>query len=722
MNHSSFFYILLTLFIIISGLHADEGMWMPHQMQSLHLEELGLKMNPEDLYKKNGSGLMNAIITLGGGTGSFVSQNGLILTNHHVAFSSIQRASDAQNDYLNNGFLAWEKSEELPAPGRYADVLLSYEDITDQIISKLHSDMTLAEKWQVLDLEEKRIIADVEAESPDMRAKIASTFDGKYYYLYRFKRLQDIRIVYAPPLDLGKFGGEIDNWMWPRHTADFTFFRAYVSPENIGREYHPENRPYQPESYLKISLNGFQEGDFTFIMGFPGKTFRNETVAEFNYAIEQMIQRIDQYQAIIDFYESYSQDNRDIELKYISKLKSLHNSAKNYRGKLEGFEKRSILQKKETFENDLIHWVDTLSDQTANYRTIFKQMQEVLEEQRILDKKMELLTDWVSRYFGPNLMYLAHQIYRTVYEREKPDMERDAHFQQRNFTLIKNKILLADREFDLTIDALFFQNALANLENISADQIPRALKKLRLKKKEQNSQQFVTDLYQKSTLTNSQSREKALEMNLNYLLALNDPFIQIAQDIEEELGQLREQEKLIELKRSQISKEYADILLQYKKDRVAPDANSTIRFTYGYIQGYSPMDGVYYQPQTTLGGVIEKHRGQYPFNVPEKLRQLYTSRDYGMYTDRALQDIPVCFLNTTNVTGGNSGSPTLNNKGELIGVIFDMTYESIIGDYYIIPELQRTLSVDIRYILFITEKMAGAKHIIQELRLSGSAG
>jgi hypothetical protein len=582
--------------------------------------------------------------------------------------------------------------------------------------------MSLAEKWDALDKAKKEIIRALEKESPDTRIKIAATFNGRQYYLYKFKRLRDIRIVYAPPLDLGKFGGEIDNWMWPRHTADFTFLRAYVSPENEGRAYHPENVPFQPDVALKISLKGFKEGNFTFLMGYPGKTFRNETVAEFKYSIERMNQRIEKYQKTIDFYESYTKGNRETELKYASKVKSLHNSSKNYTGKLEGFEKRSILDKKQASEESLRIWINNNPAKKKNYSKIFEEMERVLDEKRKLQQQMDLLTDWVSRYFGPNMLYIAHEIYRTVYEKEKPDMQRDSKYQKRNYNLIFDRVLLADRSFDLETDQAFFRKSIINLQNYPREDLPDALQKLLSRVGDTASAEDISDLYRRSSLSDPESRKDALNITLSTLLALEDPFIEIAGNIEQDLSKLRERKKLLDLKKDYVSQKYAEVLLGYHKNRIAPDANSTIRFTYGYIQGYSPVDGIYYIPQTSLGGVIEKDQGEYPFNVPEKLKTLFREGDFGNYTDQGLHSVPVCFLNTTNVTGGNSGSPTLDAHGDLVGIIFDMTYESIIGDYYIIPELQRTISVDIRYVLFITDKVAGAKHIIRELIISNPQG
>jgi len=455
-------------------------------------------------------------------------------------------------------------------------------------------------------------------------------------------------------------------------------------------------------------------------MGYPGKTYRNETLAELKYAMDLMIQRIEKYQKLIDFYESHTQGNRDSEIKYSSKLKSLHNSAKNYKGKLEGFEQQDIPGRKEAREESLQVWIGANPERSEKYGEVFNNIEVVIAEKKHLQTKMDLLTDWVSSYFGPNMLYIAHQIYRTVEEKEKPDIEREAKFQERNYDLIEDRIVLADRNFDIAVDQTLFLRSLINLQKLSPGEVPGSLEKIMSDAGNSPSPDFISDLYSRSSLIDPDVRKAALGMDLKALLRLNDPFIHIVLDIEKDLSILREQKKLLDLKKNYVSQTFDDLNLAYSKGRIAPDANSTIRFTYGYIKGYSPKDGIYYKPQTSLHGVIEKDQGIFPFNVPDKLKQLYVQKDYGIYTDQSLQDIPVCFLNTTNVTGGNSGSPTLDANGHLVGVIFDMTYESIIGDYYIIPELQRTLSVDIRYILFITEKMAGATHIIRELNLTKS--
>lgn len=279
----------IMVFVFVLGMaffaFADEGMWLPHQMKDLNLRKLGLKMNPEDLYKKDGTGLMSAVVYLGGGTGEFVSREGLILTNHHVAFGALQRAATKEKDYITDGFIAWSKEEEIPAKGYIADVLLGYDDVTEEILSKVKSNMTYRQRYEAIDKAKKKLIAEAEKAGKDIRCTVTDMYSGNKYYLFRFKRIKDIRLSYAPPRDLGNFGGDIDNWMWPRHTCDFSFLRAYVSKDNIGVDHSQENVPYKPHSIMKISTKGFKEGDFSFVMGYPGRTYRNYTLSELQFDI-----------------------------------------------------------------------------------------------------------------------------------------------------------------------------------------------------------------------------------------------------------------------------------------------------------------------------------------------------------------------------------------------------------------------------------------------------
>jgi hypothetical protein len=711
-------FIIVFLFFGISYLSlADEGMWMPHQMKDLNLKDLGLTMNPDDLYRKDGTGLMSAVVYLGGGTGGLVSRDGLILTNHHVAFGALQRAATEEKDYIKKGFIAWSKDEEIPAKGYIADVLLGYEKVTSKVLPTINPRMTYMEKYNAIDRVKKKLIAKAEKAGKDIRCTVASMYSGNEYYLFRFKRIKDIRLVYAPPQDLGNFGGDIDNWMWPRHTCDFAFLRAYVSKDNVGVDFSKNNVPYKPKSILKISIDGFKEGDFTFVMGYPGRTYRNYTLSELQFDMGSMSKRIESYKDTIAFFEKAGEESREIQIKYARLISGLNNSLKNYQGKIEGMGKISVIDRKKSLEKDFLEWVSKDREKQKEGAETLGKVKEFMEKYSEYYWKNLLLSGLVSPYLGSTLLAQGYQVSRTVEERQKPDMEREPSYQERNLPYIKMRIQLAEKSYDLKTDRSFLKYRLKKLFDYPEDQLPSAFKEIIGKHSEKAVDDYVDHLFDKTSLADLKKRLELLGKKPADLMKLNDPILNLVAELEKEMKVLREERKALDQERLELKKVYVDSLMKLKEGRIAPDANSTIRFTYGFVEGYYPKDAVYYLPQTALKGVIEKDTGIFPFHVPPKLKELYAKKDFGPYIDKKLKDIPACFLNTTNVTGGNSGSPTLNAKGEQVGIIFDMTYESVIGDYYIVPELQRTISVDIRYVLFITDKFSGAKHIIKELGL-----
>lgn len=709
-----YYKILIFLFIFsFTFLFADDGMWMPHQLKMFNLEKQGLKLNPDDLYKPNGTGLMNGVINLGSGTGSFVSDKGLILTNHHVAFGAIQRASNPEDNYLQNGFLASSYSEEIQALGYTAGVLINYTEITTQIEKELKEGMTASEKYDAIDLAKKKIIKEAENEGPDIYAEIGSVYSGNQYYLFTYKKIKDLRIVCAPPRDLGNFGGEEDNWMWPRHTCDFTFLRAYVSPDGIGVEYHPDNVPYEPKVHFKIAKENVKENDFTFIMGYPGKTYRNYSTPELLFDIDKLKYSIEKRLKYIDFFEESSKTNEAFKIKYASMLKSLYNGLKNYRGKLEGFAKADLVNLKKKEDKKFNEWISR-DESRKKYTEIINKIDAYLESEYKSFYWNEYDLKNLSNYrYGPSLLFQAHTIVRFAIERQKPDMERDAKYQDRNITKLIQYIKLAERRYDAEVDKNYMTLRLTEFLELPQDQIPGFIKKMWDRKG--GIAYRVKVAYENTRLMNPDFRLSLMDKSPGELKALNDPLLDFAFELENELAKLREQSHVMNQKLADLKKIYIKGLLEMTNNSIAPDANSTIRFTSGPIKGYVPKDAVYYNPISTLKGVIEKDSGEYPFHVPEKLKTLYQQKDFGKYLNPQIGDVPACFLNTTNVTGGNSGSPAINANGEIIGCVFDMTYESVIGDYYIIPEYQRVISVDINYVLFVTEKFMGAKYLIEEI-------
>lgn len=707
--------LFIAHFVLISFACAQDGMWMPHQMKMLNLQEQGLEMNPNDLFKEDGTGLMSSIVHLGGGTGEFVSKEGLILTNHHVAFGAIQRASDTENDYIKHGFLASTKEQEIPALGYIANVLLGYEDVTNKVLKVLKPKMSFTEKSDAINKISAKLIAEAEKEGVDIQARFSSMYSGNKYYLFRFKHLKDVRIVYAPPRDIGNFGGDVDNWMWPRHTNDFTFLRAYVSKDGNGAAYSKDNVPYQPKSVIKISLDGLKEGDFTFVMGYPGRTYRNYTHQEVVNSLNSLKYRLNEYLANIAFFEAEGEKDREVEIKYARTVKSMHNARKNYQGKLEGFEKIDLLGKKKAQEAEVANWVKNKNKE--EYSSALIDFESFLDSYQAWSNKNTLTRNMVSSRYGSTLLSQAHYVYRTTVHRDKKDSKREARYQDKNWEDLKRRNLLTERGYKLNIDREFLKFRLKRLMNEPFDNIPTALKDLIGQKSEDAIDTYVDHLYDNSKLGDPQERIKMMEMTPAELLKLNDPLIQLASELEKELSIIRLDTKEKDQEYRDLKAKYLAAVLEMKNHKLAPDANSTIRFTYGTVKGYKPFDGAYYEPFTTLSGVMDKETGEFPFHVPSKLKELYNARDFGRYEDPKANDIITCFLNTTNVTGGNSGSPTINAKGEQVGIIFDMTYESVTGDYFVVPELQRTISVDIRYVLFVTEKFSGAGFLLKEMGL-----
>lgn len=709
--------VLMTMIALTTSMvMADEGMWMPHQMPSLNLAAKGLQMNPADLYKKDGTGLMSAVVHLGGGTGEFVSADGLILTNHHVAFSAIQRAADKDHDYIKDGFIAESLEKEIPAAGYIADVLLGYDDVTAQVQQVLKANMTATQRFKAIEQVSKALVKKEEQSGPDIRCEVSSMYSGNQYYLFKFKRLRDVRLVLAPPNALGNYGGEIDNWMWPRYTCDFTFLRAYVSKDNVGAAYSTDNVPYKPKSIVKISLAGLKEGDFSFIMGYPGRTYRLYSVAEFQAEIDSLKRRNITAKENIQFFEAAGKNDRAIEIKYAAMVKSLYNGLKNREGKLEGFVKLDILARKQLQEEKFCQWLNEKPERQKKYGSILKDIETFLKVQDSFYLREQRFSGMVERGTGLTLLSQAYLLVRMAAENQKPDMQREEGYQKRDLPANENKIKLADRGYDVNVDKAYFKFFLNKLVKEDQAMWPKAFAAV-LAKGAEALEPYVEGLYANTILKDTAKRLELLNSTPANLMKLNDPLLNLAFELEKEMVVIREKMKVVNQERQDLKMKLIAAQMEWHEGNIAPDANSTIRFTYGPIQGYQPRDAVNYLPFTTLTGLLEKETGAEPFIVPTKLKELYKARDFGPYMDQERGNLVTCFLNSTNITGGNSGSPAFNAKGEQVGIVFDMTYESVVGDYYLVPELQRCVCVDIRYVLFITDKFSGAKRLLTEMGL-----
>ena len=714
-------FACLTLsFSFFLTLRADEGMYLLDQIDQKVMEKMkkmGLELSLDEIYNAQGTGLASAVINMGA-TASFVSPKGLIVTNHHVAFGAVQRISTPEKNYIENGFLARSLEEEVPAPGYQAYVLLSTQDVTKDVLSAAKKSMTDYERYMAIEKKTKEIIKKAEKRG-DVECEVEAMNYGMKYYLFTYLKLKDIRIVYVPARSIGEYGGDIDNWMWPRHCGDFAFLRAYVGPDGKSAEYSKNNVPYNPKSYLKISTKGIKENDFAMIMGFPGRTYRR--VTSFAIEADQVFRYPFQIQTVSDLiriFEEFSNKDKKAAVKLSSRINGLNNGLKNNQGMLEGLIKTNLLEKKRAEEKAFLQFLKNNPELEKKYSSLLSQIEALYQERKKIREKSALLR-WIRR--GSSMFSFALTINKWSIEKQKKDMEREPGYQERDLPRIDLRLKVAQRslvpEADKKALAYFLKKALALPIGQKIQAVENILSLNPEVLIEQALDKFLEKLYTETKLASVEERVKMLHLPREELLKLNDPFIQFANELEKEREFLNRKGKEFSGAFSRLMPVYLEEIEAWKKSALYPDANGTLRLNFGEVKGYSPRDAVWYDYLTSLAGVAEKHTGADPFNAPERLLSVYQEIDFGPYVDKNISDVPVNFLTTNDSTGGNSGSPVLNGKGELIGLLFDGTYEAMYSDYYFNPELTRTINVDIRYVLFIAEKVDKALNVLEELTL-----
>ena len=673
-------------------------------------EKAGLKIKTSDIYDPDKLSISNAIVRLGGCSSSFVSPDGLILTNHHCAFGALQRASKEGSDYITDGFLAGSKEEEIEARGMNAYVLPETRDVTDEILKAAEGIDDVVERDKKIRTAIKEMTEAIEGDREDIQARVASMYNGKQYILFVDKKYQDLRIVFAPPRSIGNYGDEIDNWMWPRHTGDFTYLRVYMAPDGSGAKYSPDNVPVKPKAWLKISTGDLKDGDFTFILGFPGSTTRWRTSNSVRWNLKYNYpETVQDFKEVLDILNKYTKDSEEGQIRVAGLKAGLENTMKNYQGRIEGMTKTHFLDKKIAFENDLMTFIKADPELNKKYGDVLKNIKTLYTEL----KKTKPLDDALDRLrFSGTLAGIASQIYGFVREREKPEEERDPGFSEKNIDEIIERIKLRYYGYYEPVDRELLTRALKNLSAIPEDIYIHELDDILA-----DIDGFVKKAYSNPKLADAEYAVTLFDKSSAELEALNDPFFTLAAKLYSARDARDKRNEAFGAKIVSLRKTYLDALYAWKGTGLYPDANSTLRFTYGNVAGYEPADAVWYEPFTTLKGVIEKNTGKIPFNMPAKLETLYKNRDFGQWMDPELNDIPVNFLNRCDITGGNSGSAVMNAKGELIGLAFDGNYEAMTSDWQYDYDMQRTISVDIRYVMFITEKFADADHLLKEMGL-----
>jgi len=714
------FIVSLLGFLFLTS-QADEGMWLLDLLDQLpidSLKTLGLELDPMEIYNPKGGAIADAVVKVGSASGSFVSAEGLIITNHHVAFTAVQRQSTPEHNYLRDGFYAETKEQELPAIGYNVYVTRSFEDITHMVLSAVNEKMSGLERYEAIEKTSKKIIREAE-NGKDVKCKVGSMYGGGQYYLFTYFKIRDVRLVCVPPSSIGDYGGEIDNWMWPRHAGDFAFLRAYVSPDGKSADHSEENVPYNSKVYLNLSSSGINEGDFVMLIGFPGTTRRYES----SFAIDKMVNNrypkdIRTRQEVISILKKASAEDASVALRLSSRIKGLNNYLKKNRGMLEGFERAQILQSKIEEERLLTQFLNENPKLKKKYGRILPELDSLFQEYKKFQDK-EFFLGWMTD--RSDFLNFASTIYKWSLEKKKKDDDREPGYQDRD--TLETKEWLEDAQVNLVPSAdkkvfnYFLKNALLLPSEQKILAIEKTVEGMADRDKDEALEELAYDLYEQTKLGTVEERLKMFGMSEDELKNQNDPFIDFAKHLEAEREELRKKKKDFSGALTKLEPKLIQAYVEWKKKILYPDANGTMRFNYGAVRGYDPQDAVSFRYITTLTGVMEKDTEQEPFDVPKELEEVYSEKDFGSYFDGSLGDVPVNFLSTHDITNGNSGSPVLNGKGELVGLAFDGNYESISADYLFEPELTRAINVDIRYVLFLLDKVYHAEGLLKELSI-----
>jgi hypothetical protein len=710
---------LIALAILSSAAHADEGMWMPQQLPQVakQLKAAGLKLDPATLTKLT-EFPAGAIVSLGGCSASFVSPLGLVATNHHCVYGSVAHNSTPERDLLANGFLAHNLGEELPAaPGSRIFVTKAVTDVSKQIITAEVAKLTGKKRSDAIEKNQKTIQAECEKD-PGHRCTVSSFYGGLEFYLSKQLEIRDVRLVHAPPEGVGKFGGDTDNWMWPRHTGDYGFYRAYVSKDGKAADYSKDNVPYVPQHYLKLAKEGVKEGDFIMALGYPGRTNRHRLPSEvaftFDWNYPAFVKASAESLAII---AETTKDNKDTALKYASQVAGINNYYKNRQGMLDSYAGSDMLARKTAEHNALKTWINADAKRKAEYAADIEAV-----EKLIAQRDADVKRDFDLERSKPRLLNTARMLYRLANENTKPDTERKSGYQVRDVPRIKSSVAALVRNYDEKVDKALVLNFLAkyaaqpaasrNAAFDAAVGIKDGMGKADL-------QAALDKLYAGSKLGDAAERNSWIERKPEDFKASNDSFIKAAVAMyEQDLKSEAEEEELGgKLQQAYASYMKAKIAYMHSKGQaVYPDANSTLRVTFGQIAGRDPgADGTIWKAFTTVEGVAAKATGQGEFNAPAAQLKAIKAKEYGKYADPKLKSVPVAYLATLDITGGNSGSAALNAKGEWIGLAFDGTLDSIISDWDFNKAMTRDIQVDLRYILWNMKHVDHADNLLKEM-------
>lgn len=719
--------LLIGIFAIFTMAQADEGMWIPGHISKMNytdMHKLGLKLSPEEIYSINNSSLKDAIFQLLGEsgqgfcTGEMVSDKGLLFTNHHCGYEAIANLSSTETNYLDDGYWAKSLEEEIPVPGVSVSRVVRIDNVTEEVLEGVDFDTDERERNKLI----KKHISTIEEEAMadnDYKANVKEMYLGGEYYLFVYEEFGDVRFVGAPPSSIGKFGGDTDNWMWPRHTGDFSIFRVYMSPEgNATGEYEEDNIPYKPLHHLPVSIKGVKEGDFTMIMGYPGQTERYLTDAGMKYKMntfDPMVVRL--LGTKLEIMEKYMDADKELRLELADEYASLANGHKMFKGEAENLRNTDAIGRRTKLQEEFMEWVNAKEEREEKYADVVSSLDIKYQEFAPVTEKMIYISLGLLQS-SDKLMYV--QQFKNL-QKQLEDKKKNAEDIEESAERLKKSL---DSQFDNyhqdmdreILEALMKAYANDLDEEQQIDFFTTVLpEEYKADNTELAIEEFIEDVYENSIFTSKERMEDFLEKPKGKTLE-KDPMVMLFNGVYGSM--MSSQGSYVSLMNDIEINERKFIagLREFQSGKAFyPDANSTLRLTYGKVKDYDPADAVHYEEMTYIEGIMEKwDPDDKEFQVPEKLVELYNAKDYGRYADET-GSLPVCFISDNDITGGNSGSPILNGNGELVGLAFDGNWEWLCSNLIYNPELQRTINVDSRYVLWVIEKIGGATNIIEEL-------
>lgn len=705
---------LIALIILLGLPHPrpDEGQWLPEQFLAMDwdaLKQRGLEMTKEEFWHPEKGGVLSAAVQINGCSASFVSADGLVVTNHHCGFGAIQRLSSVSKNYVEQGFVAADREAELPAPGMVVYVMKAMTDVTERVHAAMAKAKTDLERHYAEGEAIAAIVAEAEAAEKDVSCRVSSFLNGRKYTLFTRTMIQDVRLVYAPPRSVGEYGGEVDNWEWPRHTGDFTFFRAYVAPDGSPASYAKENVPFAPDHFLKVARHGVDEGDLVLILGYPGRTERYLTSVAVSSRERNLYPlRHEMLTGIIDVIEEVGASDPARALAMSSRKKSLANVEKNALGMIHGLRRNGVVARKELEEATFSEWVASDAAREQMYGKILPELLELDALEARYQSHDEVLSQILR-----NLPALGNliQICGAVQEAALPEDQRDRGFDPRlparALSFLAQGRLPLEKDLEVPMAAIVFEAA----KGLPADAQLGNIKELM---GELDGAGFARLAYE--SLVFDQAQAEALAADGGAALATtDDALVRVAYSLANELRATRLRNRTMSGRRLVLGRDWIEAQQAWRGKSFYPDANSTLRVSIASVKGYAPRDGAFYVPQTTLAGILDKERGEEPFKSPETLLEKATDRASSRFVDQELGDVPVCFLSDGDTTGGNSGSPVINGRGELVGLNFDRVFENVAGDFGWNPDRSRNVSCDIRYALWIMEQVFPAPHLLREM-------